>query len=227
MGYLAFQVGLFLVPAVVVGFMLGWWLTRFAHCVIHDDSSEELQGLRRNYNDAAQANAELRSRLRELEQVLRKLRACPSDTGYGEFLRTRKLLEKTRNEYGKLLSLSRQQEKQLARLRDELRGAQTELRELQEVVGASDVGKSESAADKPLPALGVGDDLSCIKGINASSARKLKALGILTCQQMAEFSQDDLRRIRRIMGDENKLPLEDWVSKAREVFAGTNAGLRA
>lgn len=221
MGYLAAQIALFVLPGVVAGVTLGWWLTRFAQRACDDDSNAELQGLRRNYADAIAANAELRERLRQLEHTLGKLRMAPSEAGYGEFLQTRKLLEKVRGEYGRLMMLAKRQERQLDRLRRELCGARTELAALQQAQASpqsADESKDEAVLPSSSPLAVEGGDLERIRGITPSLAGKLKALGILSCQQLAEFSRDDLRRIQCILGEDVKPSLEDCVGKARALF---------
>ena len=65
------------------------------------------------------------------------------------------------------------------------------------------------------PLAGRYDDLTRIQGISQQLASHLKALGIVTYRQVAEFTTDDMQHIQRIIGTERYQPPEGWVQNAR------------
>lgn len=223
MGYLAVQMSFFLSIAVFAGAITGWWIAKFIHGQYAMECRTELEGLRRNYDNAARENASLRSKLRQLESVLHKIGTPPSDTDYGKFLQLRKALEKTRRQYEGLLGQCHQQEKSLARLSGELQASRQELLVLRAEMTTQQAAIPElpvvdvRGANEPLDA-GKHDDLTRIQGINQRLANKLQALGIVTYRQVAEFTSDDMHNIQRIIGTEIHQPPEGWVQNARSLF---------
>ncbi|WGZ94579.1 MAG: hypothetical protein QJT81_00910 [Candidatus Thiothrix putei] len=97
--YLAFQIVLLLSIALLVGVWLGGWVAKWRYDREVAGCLTELAGLRRNYQDVTVDNANLRSKTRQLEKILRKISTPPVDSEYGQFLELRKTLEKTRSEY--------------------------------------------------------------------------------------------------------------------------------
>lgn len=236
MAYLAVQISVFMVIAFMVGAAAAWLVARFIHQQQVLECELELSGLRRHYDDVALDNTQLRNRLRQQEQVLRKVRLPPSDTDYGKFLQLRKALEQNRRQYEGLLGQSHQQERDIARLKEELQYSKQALLVLQEQMPLQP-GK---VVAEPLPApvqpllpaqdpvtVNGRDDLTRIEGITLRLARKLEALGILTYRQVAEFTADDVQHLQRIMGTDIQPPPESWIQNARALFQQQRQPLQA
>lgn len=216
MFYLALQMVLLLSIALLIGVLVGGWVAKWHYAREAAQCLTELAGLRRNYQDATADNAYLRNKTRQLEKMLRKIGTPPAESEYGQFLELRKTLEKTRREYQSLLEQCHQQEKTLADWRVELQRNQQALATLQAApVATAEESPHESIADMPRPAAGTYDDLTRIQGISQQLASHLKALGIVTYRQVAEFTTDDMQHIQRIIGTELYQPPEGWVQNAR------------
>ncbi|OQX13107.1 MAG: hypothetical protein BWK73_13165 [Thiothrix lacustris] len=210
---------LWLSMALLIGGLLGVWVARWHYAREVAQCLTELAGLRRNYQDARADNAYLRGKTRQLEKVLRKIGTSPADRDYGQFLELRKALEKTRREYQHLLEQYHEQEKTLADWR-------IEWQRKEQVLTVTPV--APSAIEKPphpeataaawLPVAAAHDDLTRIQGISQPLASHLKALGIVTYRQVAEFTSDDMQHIQRIIGTERHQLPEGWVQNARALY---------
>lgn len=219
MEYLMLQTGLFLLLATLVGVGLGWLGTRFIYTNTLTSCQHELTGLRRNYEDASRENATLRTRLKQLETALQRFGTQP-ETDYGEFLQTRKALENIRCQYEVLLEKFHQQASRVQQVQVELRNRQTELETLKRALAekAAHQDALETISLTPaVVALALSDDLTCIQGITQVIAAKLRALGIMTCRQIAELTRDDICSVQRILGTDEHLPIDEWVQNARKL----------
>jgi len=209
---------LWLSIAVLSGALLGVWVVRW-HCAREAAQClTELAGLRRNYQDARADNAYLRDKTRQLEKVLRKIGTPSAASDYGQFLELRKTLEKTRREYQHLLEQYHAQEKTLADWRVERQRQQqvcTAMQAAPATTATEDALHCASAADSLLSGAAPHDDLTRIQGISQQLASHLRALGIVTYRQVAEFTTDDVQHIQRIIGTELYQPPETWVQNAR------------
>lgn len=221
MGYLAIQMSLLLGLVMVAGSLAGWWVARFIYRQATTECRNELVGLRRNYEDSSLENVNLRSKVRQLDMLLRKIGTPPSEADYGQFLQVRKALEKTRLQYQSLLDKCHQQQKTLSQLNAELQGSKQELLALQAQLvqqqGVTPVASLVVASSSSI-SMGKRDDLTRIQGINQRLASKLQALGIVTYRQVAEFTSDDVHHIQRIIGSEIYPPPDGWVQNARSLF---------
>lgn len=220
MGYLALQVSSLLVLAAALGSLVGWWGARLVYRQATAQCRIELSGLRRNYEDRALDNVNLRNKLQQLEKVLHNVTTSPSDADYGQFLQLRKALEKTRLQYQSLLDKCHQQQKTVQHLQAELHANQQVLVALQAAAPpVPAVVLRESSPRAPLDLRSAKhDDLTRIQGINQRLASKLQALGIVTYRQVAEFTSDDVSHIQQIMGTELAAPPEGWAQSARALF---------
>ena len=68
MGYLALQVSSLLVLAAALGSLVGWWGARLVYRQATAQCRIELSGLRRNYEDRALDNVNLRNKLQQLRR---------------------------------------------------------------------------------------------------------------------------------------------------------------
>lgn len=219
MGYLAIQVSSLLVLAAALGSLVGWWGARLVYRQATAQCRIELSSLRRNYEDRALDNVNLRNKLQQLEKVLHKVTTPPSEADYGQFLQLRKALEKTRLQYQGLLDQCHQQQNTVQHLQAELHTSQQVLAALQTAPQAPLVGLCESSSRELLDLRSAKrDDLTRIQGINQRLASKLQALGIVTYRQVAEFTSDDVSHIQQIIGTELAAPPEGWAQSARALF---------
>lgn len=215
MFYLALQMVLLLSIALLIGVLVGGWVAKWHYARESAQCLTELAGLRRNYQDATADNAYLRNKTRQLEKVLRKIGIPPAESEYGQFLELRKTLEKTRQEYQNLLERYHQQETTLANWRVELQRNQQALAPVQAAPLMEKAEPSQPATDMQEPMAARYDDLTRIQGISQQLASHLKALGIVTYRQVAEFTADDMQHIQRIIGTELYQPPDGWVKNAR------------
>ncbi len=213
--YLALQIVLLLSVALLIGVLMGGWVVKWYYVRESAQCLTELAGLRRNYQDASADNAYLRNKTRQLEKVLRKIGAPPADSEYGQFLELRKTLEHTRREYQELLEQYHQQEKTLADWQVKLQRNQEALATLQAEPLMEKTEPLLTAADLQEPTVLRYDDLTRIQGVSQQLASHLKALGIVTYRQVAEFTVDDVQHIQRIIGSERYQPPDSWVQDAR------------
>lgn len=213
--YLALQIVLLLSVALLIGVLMGGWVVKWYYVRESAQCLTELAGLRRNYQDASADNAYLRNKTRQLEKVLRKIGAPPADSEYGQFLELRKTLEQTRREYQELLEQYHQQEKTLADWQVNLRRNQEALATLQAEPLMEKTEPLLAAADLQEPTVLRYDDLTRIQGVSQQLASHLKALGIVTYRQVAEFTADDVQHIQCIIGSERYQPPDSWVQDAR------------
>ena len=219
MEYLAIQMSVLLGGAVVLGGLVGGWVARFIYQQAATACRIELAGLRRNYEDATRENVDLRRRLQQQASVLHKISTLPSDTEYGQFLQVRKTLEKTRLQYQGLLDQFNQQQQAVGRLRSELQLSQQELAIVQ-----ANLNQPLRASELPLPvgleavSANKRDDLTLIQGVSQHLAGQLRALGIVTYRQIAEFTADDMHSLQRLLGSDFSSPPEGWVQHACSLF---------
>lgn len=217
MEYLVMQIALFLALAALAGSVLGALGTRWVYAVLTNNCRNELSGLRRNYEDMTRENLALRTQVQQMGNALRKISTTASEADYGEYLESRKALENTRRQYEMLLDKVASQDKVVQELRQQLQLRKAELDALRREAAVPSSEAQHQLA--PLPAvLEQNDDLTLIHGINQTVARKLRALGIMSYRQVAEFCRDDISRMQRLIGSDIPLPLEEWAQSARQLF---------
>jgi large subunit ribosomal protein L21 len=64
------------------------------------------------------------------------------------------------------------------------------------------------------------DDLSKLSGVGPVIVGKLKALGITTFQQIADFTAQDIARIDEELNFKGRIERDEWVKQANEFLAG-------
>lgn len=221
MEYLAVQVIIFLLAAVMVGVAVGWWGSSFTSQQREEGVLHELVGLRRHYEDALREKALLRIRLKKVEGALRQFATAPSVTDYGEYVQTRKALEKVRKQQESLLEKFNKQQRLLEKQCEQLKNRNEAL--LGSVPAStpqspplimSDLGQNVLRFDR----LNERDDLTHLSGVNAELARKLQALGIVTYWQLAEFTAEDVQRIQPMIDMPLPLSIDGWREEALNLF---------
>lgn len=217
MGYLVMQIALFLALAALAGSILGALGARWVYAVLTNNCRNELSGLRRNYEDVTRENLALRAQVQQMGSALRKISTTASEADYGEYLESRKALENTRRQCEMLLDKVASQDKAMQGLRQQLQLRKAELGALRHEPAVPSPEAQRRLT--PLPTvLEQHDDLTLIQGISQTVAQKLRALGIMSYHQVAEFSRDDISRMQCIIGSDIPLPLEEWAQNARQLF---------
>jgi len=77
--------------------------------------------------------------------------------------------------------------------------------------------KAGEAAAAPLfeaPA-GAADDLKKIGGVGPALEKKLNALGVTRFDQIAAFTEDDIKRVDEVLNFKGRIEREDWVGQAK------------
>jgi large subunit ribosomal protein L21 len=218
MEYLAIQVIIFLLAAVMVGVALGWWGSSFTYQQRAEEARHELVGLRRNYEDAVREKALLRIRLKKVEGALRKFATAPSVTDYAEYVQTRKALENTRRQHESLLEKLHKQQRVLEQLRKQLE-ARNEV--LPRDTALSVTSQETSALGQSgfrFDPQDVQDDLTHISGVDSGLARKLQALGIVSYRQLAEFTAEDVLRLQPMIDMAMPASMDGWRQEAFSLF---------
>ncbi len=75
-------------------------------------------------------------------------------------------------------------------------------------------------AEDDLPNFGTTDDLKRIRGIGILIEKKLNSLGILTYEQVANWSSADVDRISQLLDFKGRIERENWVEQARILASG-------
>ncbi len=112
----------------------------------------------------------------------------------------------------------------LALARRSLEGSQKRLDEAQSAAAAVESRERvlqkalEQAAQLPP---GTEDDLTRIKGIKKVLRDKLRAHGIRTFRQIAEWTEEDLHAFSEILAFKNRATRDKWQEQARELLAAS------
>jgi predicted flap endonuclease-1-like 5' DNA nuclease len=77
-------------------------------------------------------------------------------------------------------------------------------------------------ASLPAPRGGAADDLAKIKGIGPKSVEKLHALGIFHYDQIAGWSDDNVKWIESSIGAAGRVTRNGWVEQARALSGGAD-----
>jgi large subunit ribosomal protein L19 len=67
------------------------------------------------------------------------------------------------------------------------------------------------------------DDLTQIKTIAPELAERLRGLGVIKFEQIANFSDDDIANVDEALALEGRIEKDDWVSQARALLAEATA----
>ncbi|MEM7620909.1 MAG: 50S ribosomal protein L21 [Pseudomonadota bacterium] len=68
---------------------------------------------------------------------------------------------------------------------------------------------------------GKSDDLKKISGVGPKLEEKLNALGVTTFQQVANFTDEDVARVDKVLNFKGRITREDWISQAKEFLKDT------
>ena len=67
------------------------------------------------------------------------------------------------------------------------------------------------------------DDLTRISAIASELAERLRGLGVIKFEQIANFSDDDIANVDEALGLEGRIEKEDWASQAQRLLAEATA----
>ncbi len=122
--------------------------------------------------------------------------------------------------------LKRQHQEQIDTLNDKLRRVEAELVEERRAHEAIKGQLSDTmaapllapAADAESPATAAPDDLTTINGVGAVLQEKLNKLGIVSYQQIADFTAADIERINNVLDFSGRIEREKWVEQAKAML---------
>ncbi len=90
---------------------------------------------------------------------------------------------------------------------------------VEEAAVAAEEAPAEAAAEEAPAASADGDKLTDINGIGPVIEGKLKALGVTTFQQIADFTAEDVERIDGELNFKGRIDREEWISQAKAKIA--------
>ncbi len=102
MHYLALQITVFLLTAVISGIAIGWWIKGMLMKIQLEDSKNQNVSDHRNLIDAREQYLTLQAKYKQAQQQIDKYSAHYNSNTYGKYLETRKSLEQARAEQQRL-----------------------------------------------------------------------------------------------------------------------------
>ncbi|TXH69795.1 MAG: hypothetical protein E6Q83_08115 [Thiothrix sp.] len=206
MHVLSFQLSALGIGLFLLGLGVGWWAAHFFQQYIRTACAQELarlryahQRLQQDFNTLSQQATHC-----EHEKAI-ALTQLAQSTDVKAFEQIRLQLLHARNQLRETASLLAKRERQLHRLND-----RAKLLKKQLMIPAPIVNQAyPHAATEQTHAL------NCIQGLDTNSLQKLQMLGILTCEQLATCSTEQLRLMQRLISDGKIIPFATWVKAAR------------
>ncbi|MHA1548997.1 MAG: hypothetical protein ACTSYE_08690 [Alphaproteobacteria bacterium] len=180
---------LWLVIGFVIGVLVAWWYLNRQHKKLADDLT----------NARRQAEEDLRTERSAHEDTKRQLvdsRASGEEASKSPQAQTSELEQRMS-----------EKDAEISRLQSELASAKAPTAHSQVVV-----------TSEHLPAA-VPDDLTKIKGIGVVLQGKLHDLGVLTFQQIADLTPEDIEHINGVLDFPGRIEREKWVEQAKAIVA--------
>lgn len=207
------QIILVSTATLLAGVMIGWFLASRSKQKTEQDLMDELIGLRTNFDYVREEAHHLRGQVKEAEaQKAHLVGVLESTSGHDKFLKVRTELETARKGIQALKSLLGEKDKENFLLKEK-------IYKYRQYRKASSPLHPMPVHLNHLPALSDGkDDLQLIVGINESIDHKLRDMGIISYRQLAECGSAQLMSIQKLIGQEQTLPLRQWVKAARALF---------
>lgn len=226
MHYLALQIGIFIVAAIITGIVFGWWLKSIFNKGQDAENKLALTNTRRNLHDALEEISQLKAHYKNAQQKIDKYtRHFNSDT-YGEYLEARKSLEKSRKEKDQIATELSKKQTEISKLQAELEQTR-KLIDLQSVRAAeiidSKLKQLTLNSKQDTPAV---DDLKQIPEINSRLEKTLNAFGILNFKKLTELSCEDATQLATIMG-QNEFPNYQTIIEKARTLCGDNLSTKA
>jgi predicted flap endonuclease-1-like 5' DNA nuclease len=217
MHYLALQIGIFIIAAIVTGIAFGWWLKSLFNKGQEAENKLALTNTRRNLQDAHEEITALKTRYQDAQQKIDKYtRHFNSDT-YGDYLETRKSLEKSRKEKDQIATELSKKQLEISKLQSELEQIR-KLVDLQSVRATEIIdSKLKQLTQNQQKALPTVDDLKQIPEINGRLENTLNAFGIMSFRKLTELSKEDASQLARVMGHKEFPHYQTIIEKARSL----------
>ena len=194
MHYLALQITVFLLTAIISGVAIGWWVKGMLMKIQFTDDKNQSVSDHRNLIDTREQLLTLQAKYKQAQQQIDKYSAHYNSNTYGQYLEARKSLEEARTERESLLSSLNHQKSIVQKLQHELSmgnkvvDSRIQTKDLSKLIKQTEVDVEEDDSFQP-------DDLKKIAGINNKMEQQLNSLGILKYRQIAEFSLQDAEMI--------------------------------
>lgn len=192
MHYLALQITVFLLTAVISGIAIGWWIKGMLMKIQFEDNKNQNASDHRNLIDTREQYLTLRAKYEQAQQQIDKYSAHYNSNTYGEYLETRKALEQARAEQEHLRTELSQQKSVIQALQHEI---DRDNSILDSKTYTQDLSKLAKQIDVEEDSISPPDDLKKITGIDHNTEQQLNSLGILKYRQIAEFSLQDAEMI--------------------------------
>ena len=108
-----------------------------------------------------------------------------------------------------------------------LRGRRGKAARIPERKDARAKGKAEAAARKEAAKAfkgfdrpeGEADDLTQIKGVGEELVTRLDKIGVITFEQIANWTDDDIATVDEVLSFKGRIERENWVDQARDLMA--------
>lgn len=174
---------------------------------------KEMRGLRSKVKEIERRE----SREMELEKVLKDTeeRLSRSQAAEAKESRVRADLEKIVGDLERRLAVAAAERE---RLRDAVEGGVPRADDTADGIasahGGGESGTGEGASEGEM------DDLTQIKGIGAVLQKKLRAVGVTSLRQIAEWTDEDLADLSRRLRLRNRAERDDWRGQARTLCDG-------
>jgi large subunit ribosomal protein L21 len=78
----------------------------------------------------------------------------------------------------------------------------------------------ETAEPKKAKGAAFNDDIKLIGGVGPALEKKLLALGVTSLHQIAEWTQEDIKRFDEELSFKGRIEREEWVQQAKDLIAG-------
>lgn len=208
MGYLTFEIGLFLLVAFLLGLFIGWWIfaqkaaSRIAHlqqeAVAAQKALEDCQSARRRMErDDTAARTKLNDSNRRITELEAALAAAKEEA---QMTHTAVVEDAPAKPQGLMSAVTAPDEETRAKL------------------------ESGPFLDKPV---GVPDDLMLIKGVGPKLAATLDSLGVYHFFQIAGWSEDDIAKVDDRLKFKGRIVRDNWVDQATLLAAGDHEAFTA
>jgi predicted flap endonuclease-1-like 5' DNA nuclease len=192
MHYLALQITVFLLIAILSGIAIGWWAKGLFIKVLLEDHKSQSSSTQRNFLDIREQLRVLQVKHKQAQQQIEKYSAHYNNNTYGQYLEARKELELTRKRNEELLTENHKKDSLINKL--EHKQAQNNISDSTQSYAVKSTANSihtEIHVEDDY----YSDDLKKIRGITSQVEGQLNSLGILKYRQIAEFSLQDAEMI--------------------------------
>ena len=207
---LSLQLSVLLVGLFLIGLSLGWWLAIFFQRPAKDSCYQELIRLRhihqRLQNDHIQLNTRLTACEQENNQLNETLKTA-TDLQIFEQVRTQLML--TRQQLHNTQQQLNKREQQLKQVIDLARLLKRQVKPIAPALCLTH--RTENLASSKY-------SLHLLPELDQEARMQLERLGILSCEQLAQFNPEQLKQTQSLLSQNKIMPLAKWVRQARELI---------